>query len=162
MKQPKNSSKSPPPPPDLIEAAKEADSEVEKDVMEKLGSFMEAMQPAERRALESTSLALASKIVGEPIASDQAMQAFAVALTALNAYRDSTGEGPIDPEAVNPMMLDSMLEAMIRDEDFMEFIAGEVELEEDTMDEDLEEGKDSMVEPAESLMNRRSTLMGAI
>ena len=162
MKQPKNSSKSPPPPPDLIEAAKEADSEVEMDVMEKLGSFMEAMQPAERRALESTSLALASKIVGEPIASDQAMQAFAVALTALNAYRDSTGEGPIDPEAVNPMMLDSMLEAMIRDEDFMEFIAGEVELEEDTMDEDLEEGEDSMVEPAESLMNRRTTLMGAI
>ena len=160
--QPKNSSKSPPPPPDLIEAAKEADSEVEMDVMEKLGSFMEAMQPAERRALESTSLALASKIVGEPIASDQAMQAFAVALTALNAYRDSTGEGPIDPEAVNPMMLDSMLEAMIRDEDFMEFIAGEVELEEDTMDQDLEEGEDSMVEPAESLMNRRTTLMGAI
>lgn len=162
MKQPKNSSKSPPPPPDLIEAAKEADSEVEMDVMEKLGSFMEAMQPAERRALESTSLALASKIVGEPIASDQAMQAFAVALTALNAYRDSTGEGPIDPEAVNPMMLDSMLEAMIRDEDFMEFIAGEVELEEDTMDEDLEEAEGSMVEPAESLMNRRTTLMGAI
>ena len=160
--QPKNSSKSPPPPPDLIEAAKEADSEVEMDVMEKLGSFMEAMQPAERRALESTSLALASKIVGEPIASDQAMQAFAVALTALNAYRDSTGEGPIDPEAVNPMMLDSMLEAMIRDEDFMEFIAGEVELEEDTMDEDLEEAEGSMVEPAESLMNRRTTLMGAI
>jgi hypothetical protein len=162
LKQPKNSSKSPPPPPDLIEAAKEADSEVEMDVMEKLGSFMEAMQPAERRALESTSLALASKIVGEPIASDQAMQAFAVALTALNAYRDSTGEGPIDPEAVNPMMLDSMLEAMIRDEDFMEFIAGEVELEEDTMDEDLEEAEGSMVEPAESLMNRRTTLMGAI
>ena len=90
------------------------------------------------------------------------MQAFAVALTALNAYRDSTGEGPIDPEAVNPMMLDSMLEAMIRDEDFMEFIAGEVELEEDTMDEDLEEAEGSMVEPAESLMNRRTTLMGAI
>ena len=162
MKQPKNSSKSPPPPPDLIEAAKEADSEVEKDVMEKLGSFMEAMQPAERRALEAASLALASKVVGEAIARDQAMQAFAVALTALNTYRESTGESPIDPEAVNPMMLASMLEELMQDQDFMEFIAGEVELEEDTMDEDLEEAEGSMVEPAESLMNRRSTLMGAI
>lgn len=162
MKQPKNSSKSPPPPPDLIEAAKEADSEVEKDVMEKLGSFMEAMQPAERRALEAASLALASKVVGEAIARDQAMQAFAVALTALNTYRESTGESPIDPEAVNPMMLASMLEELMQDQDFMEFIAGEVELEEDTMDEDLEEAEGSMVEPAESLMNRRTTLMGAI
>lgn len=162
MKQPKNSSKSPPPPPDLIEAAKEADSEVEMDVMEKLGSFMEAMQPAERRALEAASLALASKVVGEAIARDQAMQAFAVALTALNTYRESTGESPIDPEAVNPMMLASMLEELMQDQDFMEFIAGEVELEEDTMDEDLEEAEGSMVEPAESLMNRRTTLMGAI
>jgi hypothetical protein len=86
----KNSSnpKGPPPPPDLIEAAEEAESEVEMDLMEKLGPVMEAMSPAERKALEAASLALASKIVGEAIARDQAMQAFAVALTALNAYRE--------------------------------------------------------------------------
>jgi hypothetical protein len=62
------------------------------------------------------------------------------------------------------MMLVSMLEELIRDEDFMEFIAGEVEVavEDDTMDQDLEEEGGSMVEPAESLMNRRATLMGAI
>ena len=163
--QPKNSSKSkgPPPPPDLIEAAEEAETEVEVDLMEKLGPVMEAMGPAERKALESASLALASKIVGEAIARDQAMQAFAVALTALNAYRESTGEGPIDPEAVNPMMLASMLEELMQDQDFLDFIAGEVEVEEvdeDTMDED--EGEGPMVEPAESMMNRRNTLMGAM
>jgi hypothetical protein len=74
------------------------------------------------------------------------------------------GDAPIDPEAVNPMMLVSMLEELIRDEDFMEFIAGEVEVavEDDTMDQDLEEEGGLMVEPAESLMNRRTTLMGAI
>jgi hypothetical protein len=162
--QPKNSSnpKGPPPPPDLIEAAEEAESEVEMDLMEKLGPVMEAMSPAERKALEAASLALASKIVGEAIARDQAMQAFAVALTALNAYRESTGEGPIDPESVNPMMLASMLEELMQDQDFMEFIAGEVEVEEDVMDEDMMEDADSMVETPESMMNRRNTLMGAM
>ena len=162
--QPKNSSnpKGPPPPPDLIEAAEEAESEVEVDLMEKLGPVMEAMSPAERKALEAASLALASKIVGEAIARDQAMQAFAVALTALNAYRESTGEGPIDPESVNPMMLASMLEELMQDQDFMEFIAGEVEVEEDVMDEDMMEDADSMVETPESMMNRRNTLMGAM
>jgi len=162
--QPRKSSKSPPPPPDLIEAAKEADAEVENDLLEKLGAFMESMTPGERTALESAALALASKIVGEPIVSDQAMQAFAVAVSAMNSYRESMGDAPIDPEAVNPMMLVSMLEELIRDEDFMEFIAGEVEVavEDDTMDQDLEEEGGSMVEPAESLMNRRATLMGAI
>ena len=162
----KNSSnpKGPPPPPDLIEAAEEAESEVEVDLMEKLGPVMEAMSPAERKALEAASLALASKIVGEAIARDQAMQAFAVALTALNAYRESTGEGPIDPESVNPMMLASMLEELMQDQDFMEFIAGEVEVEveEDVMDEDMMEDADSMVETPESMMNRRNTLMGAM
>jgi hypothetical protein len=160
----KNSSnpKGPPPPPDLIEAAEEAESEVEMDLMEKLGPVMEAMSPAERKALEAASLALASKIVGEAIARDQAMQAFAVALTALNAYRESTGEGPIDPESVNPMMLASMLEELMQDQDFMEFIAGEVEVEEDVMDEDMMEDADSMVETPESMMNRRNTLMGAM
>lgn len=162
--QPKNS-----PPPKLMAAAKEAESEVEMDLAEKLGPVMEAMKPAERKALEAASLALASKIVGEAIARDQAMQAFAVALTAVNAYRESTGATPIDPEGINPMMLASMLEEFIRDEDFMDFIAGEVEvegpeMEEDTMDEDTmeDEGEGSMVEPAKSMMNRRNTLMGAM
>lgn len=164
--QPKNSSnpKGPPPPPDLIEAAEEAETEVEVDLMEKLGPVMEAMSPAERKALEAASLALASKIVGEAIARDQAMQAFAVALTALNAYRESTGEGPIDPEAVNPMMLASMLEELMQDQDFLDFIAGEVEVEGPEMEEEGEEdeGEGSMVEPAKSMMNRRNTLMGAM
>ena len=52
----------------------------------------------------------------------------------------------------------------------MEFIAGEVELpeEEDTQElimrgEGLPlEDEDEIVEPAKSMMNRRSTLMGAI
>ena len=162
--QPKSSSKpkGPPPPPDLIEAAEEAESEVEMDLMEKLGPVMEAMKPAERKALEVASLALASKIVGEAIARDQAMQAFAVALTALNAYRESTGETPIDPESVNPMMLASMLEELMQDQDFLDFIAGEVEVEGPEMEEGEEEGEDSMVEPAKSMMNRRNTLMGAM
>ena len=51
--QPSKSSKSPAPPPDLIEAAKEADAEVENDLLEKLGAFMESMTPGERTALES-------------------------------------------------------------------------------------------------------------
>ena len=156
--QPKMSS----PPPKLMAAAEEAESEVEMDLMEKLGPVMEGMSPPERKALEAASLALASKIVGEAIARDQAMQAFAVALTAMNAYRESTGEGPIDPESVNPMMLASMLEELMQDQDFMEFIAGEVEVEEDVMDEDMMEDADSMVETPESMMNRRNTLMGAM
>lgn len=159
--QPKNS----PPPSDLMEAAKEAESEVEMDLAEKLGPVMEALKPAERKAIEMASLALASKVVGEAIARDQAMQAFAVALSALNAYRESTGESPIDPEAVNPMMLASMLEELIRDEDFMDFIAGEVEVEGPEMEEEGEEedeGEDSMGESAKSMMNRRTTLMGAM
>lgn len=160
--QPKMSSKSPPP--KLMEAAKEAEGEVEMDLMEKLGPVMEGMSPPERKALESASLALASKIVGEAIARDQAMQAFAVALTAMNAYRESKGEGPIDPEAVNPMMLASMLEELMQDQDFLDFIAGEVEVEveEDMMDEDTMEEEDSMVESPEAMMNRRNTLMGAM
>ena len=87
-----------------------------------------------------------------------------MALTALNAYRESTGEGPIDPESVNPMMLASMLEELMQDQDFMDFIAGEVEVEveEDVMDEDMMEDADSMVETPESMMNRRNTLMGAM
>jgi hypothetical protein len=148
-----------------MEAAGEAESEVEMDLMEKLGPVMEALKPAERKALEAASVALASKVVGEAVARDQAMQAFAVALTALNAYRESKGEATIDPEAVNPMMLASMIEELIRDEDFMEFIAGGVEVEEveeDTMDEDTMEEEDSMVESPKSLMNRRATLMGAM
>lgn len=163
--QPKKSSdpKGPPPPPDLLEAAKEADAQVEMDLMETLGEFMAAMQPAERKALEAASLALASKVVGEAIARDQAMQAFAVALTALNTYRESMGEAPIDPESVNPMMLASMLEELIRDEDFLDFIAGEVEVKEvdEDMDEDMDEDE-GMVESPEAMMNRRSTLMGAM
>jgi hypothetical protein len=157
--QPKNS-----PPPKLMAAAEEAESEVEMDLMAKLGPVMEAMNPAERKALEAASLALASKIVGEAIARDQAMQAFAVALTALNAYRESTGEGPIDPESVNPMMLASMLEELMQDQGFMEFIAGEVEVEveEDMMGEDMMEDAGPMVETPESMMNRRNTLMGAM
>jgi hypothetical protein len=149
----------------LIEAAKEAETEVEVDLMEKLGPVMEAMSPAERKALEAASLALASKIVGEAIARDQAMQAFAVALSALNSYRESTGETPIDPESVNPMMLASMLEELMQDQDFLDFIAGEVEVEVEgpEMEEEGEdEGEGSMVEPAKSMMNRRSTLMGAM
>jgi hypothetical protein len=163
--QPKNS-----PPPKLMEAAKEAEVEVEMDLMEKLGPVMDGMRPTERKAVEAASLALASKIVGEAIARGQAMQAFAVALTAMNAFRESKGESPIDPESTNPMMLVSMLEELIRDEDFMEFISGEVELpeEEDTQElimrgEGLPlEDEDEIVEPAKSMMNRRSTLMGAI
>ena len=168
--QPKNS-----PPRKLMEEAKGAEVEVEKDLMEKLGPVMEAMKPAERKALETSSLSLASKIVGEAIARGQAMQAFAVALTAMNAFRESKGETPIDPESTNPMMLVSMLEELVRDEDFMEFIAGEVELpegEEDTQElimrgeglplEDEDREADEMVEPAKSMMNRRNTLMGAI
>lgn len=158
--QPKNS-----PPRKLMEEAKGAEAEVEMDLMEKLGPVMEAMSPAERKALEAASLTLASKIVGEAVARGQAMQAFAVALTAMNAFRESKGETPIDPESTNPMMLVSMLEELVRDEDFMEFIAGEVEVEVEEEDEDedmmeVEEG--SMVEPAKSMMNRRSTLMGAM
>jgi len=162
--QPKNS-----PPPKLMAAAKEAESEVEMDLAEKLGPVMEAMSPAERRALEAASLALASKIVGEAIARDQAMQAFAVALSALNSYRESTGETPIDPESVNAMMLTSMIEDLLQDQDFMDFIAGEVEvevegpeMEEEGEEEGEDEGEGSMVEPAKSMMNRRNTLMGAM
>ena len=170
--QPKNSSpskgKGPPPPPDLIEAAQEAENEVEMDLAEKLGPVMEAMRPAERKALEAASLALASKVVGEAIAREQAMQAFAVALSAMNAYRESTGETPIDPEQTNPMMLASMLEELMRDEDFMDFIAGEVEVEVENEDseedkmEDKMEGEGGMEESAKSMMNRRNTLMGAM
>jgi hypothetical protein len=60
------------------------------------------------------------------------------------------------------MMLASMLEELMQDQDFMEFIAGEVEVEEDVMDEDMMEDADSMVETPESMMNRRNTLMGAM
>lgn len=156
--QPKNS-----PPRKLMEAAGEAESEVEMDLTEKLGPLMEALKPAERKALESAAVALASKIVGEALSRDQGLQAFAVALTALNAYRQSLGESQIDPEAVNPMMLSSMIEELIRDEDFLAFIAGEAEVEvEGPETEDEGEEEDSMVESPKSLMNRRSTLMGAM
>ena len=166
--QPKNS-----PPRKLMEEAKGAEVEVEMDLMEKLGPVMEGMSPAERKALEASSLSLASKIVGEAIARGQAMQAFAVALTAMNAFRESKGENPIDPESTNPMMLASMLEELARDEDFMEFIAGEVELEEEDTQELImrgeglpleDEDEDEMGEStnAKRIMNRRNTLMGAI
>lgn len=157
---PKNS-----PPPKLMEEAKEAESEVEMDLMEKLGPVMEAMKPAERKALESASVALASKVVGEAIARDQAMQAFAVALTALNAFRESKGETPIDPEVVAPMMLASMLEELMKDQDFLDFISQEVEVEEveeEEMEEEEMGEEDSMVESPKSMMDRRSTLMGAM
>ena len=163
--QPKNSSpsKGPPPPPDLIEAAEEAENEVEMDLMEKLGPVMEGMRPAERKAVEAAALALASKVVGEAVAREQAMQAFAVALSAMNAYRESMGEAPIDPEQTNPMMLASMLEELIRDEDFMDFIAGEVDVEEVEDDEMMmEEEGGGMEETPASLMDRRNTLMGAM
>ena len=164
--QPKNSSpskvKGPPPPPDLIEAAEEAEGEVEMDLAEKLGPVMEGMRPAERKAVEAAALALASKVVGEAVAREQAMQAFAVALSAMNAYRESMGGASIDPEDVNPMMLASMLEELIRDEDFMEFIAGEVEVEVEDDEMMMEEEGGGMEETPASLMDRRSTLMGAM
>jgi hypothetical protein len=63
------------------------------------------------------------------------------------------------------MMLASMLEELMQDQDFLDFIAGEVEVEEvdeDMMDEDMDEDEGPMVEPAESMMNRRNTLLGAM
>ena len=157
----------PMPPPDLLEAAAEAEVEVVDDLLEKLGPMMDSMSPSERKALESAAIALASKIVGETIPDDQKLQAFAVALTSMNAYRQSLGESEIDPEVINPMMLTSMIEDLIRDEDFFEFIEGDVEVgeemeDEEMEDEDMMEEEGSMVEPAKSLMNRRSTLMGAM
>jgi hypothetical protein len=157
----------PTPPPDLLEAAAEADAEVVDDLLEKLGPVMDSMGSAERKALESAALALASKIVGETIPDDQKLQAFAVALTSMNAFRQSLGETEIDPEVINPMMLTSMIEDLIRDEDFFEFIEGDVDVGEEMMDEEMKdedtmEEEGSMVEPAKSLMNRRSTLMGAM
>jgi hypothetical protein len=157
----------PTPPPDLVEAAAEADAEVADDLLEKLGPLMDSMSAAERKALESAAISLASKIVGEKIPADQTMQAFAVAVTAMNAYRQSLGELEIDPESINPMMLTSMIEDLIRDEDFFEFIEGDVDVEEEMMDEEMEdedmmEEEGSMDEPAKALMNRRSTLMGAM
>jgi len=150
-------------PDDLLEAAAEADAEVVDDLLEKLGPVMDGMKPAERKALESAALALASKIVGEAIPADQTMQAFAVALTSMNAFRQSLGESEIDPEAINPMMLTSMIEDLIRDEDFFEFIEGDVDVEEEKMDEEnMEEEEESVVESPKSMMNRRSTLMGAM
>ena len=157
MKQPKNS-----PPPELIAAADEAENEVEMDLAEKLGPVMDGMRPSERRAVEAAALALASKVVGEAIAREQAMQAFAVALTAMNAYRESTGGNLIDPESASPMMLVSMMEELLRDEDFMEFIAGEVDVEPEGADDEMEDEKEGEEETPTSLMNRRSTLMGAI
>lgn len=156
MKQPKNS-----PPPELIAAADEAENEVEMDLAEKLGPVMGRMRPSERRAVEAAALALASKVVGEAIASKQAMQAFAVALTALNAYRESTGGNIIDPESASPMMLVSMMEELLRDEDFAEFIAGEVDVDDEMPEGDENEGEE---ETPTSLTprDRRSTLMGAI
>lgn len=161
MKQPKNS-----PPPELIAAADEAENEVEMDLAEKLGPVMDGMRPSERRAVEAAALALASKVVGEAIARKQAMQAFAVALTAMNAYRESTGGTPIDPESASPMMLVSMMEELLRDEDFMEFIAGEVDVEPEGADDEMPEGDENEgeEETPTSLTprDRRSTLMGAI
>jgi hypothetical protein len=73
------------------------------------------------------------------------------------------------------MMLASMLEELIQDQDFLEFISQEVEVEEVEVEEveveeveegEMEEGEmeeeDSMVESPKSMMDRRSTLMGAM
>ena len=133
--------------------------------MEKLGPVLEGMSPTERKALETSSMALSSKIVGEALSMGQAMQALAVALTALNAYREAKGESPIDPEQVNPMMLASMMDELIRDQDFLDFLQGQVEVEvesEESEEEGMEEEESSEVVTPASLMNRRNTLMGAM
>jgi hypothetical protein len=99
--QPKNSSKNkgPPPPPDLLEAAEEANAQVESDLMESLGEFMGAVcSPRSARPWKRRPLPWLPRSSGRPSPDDQAMQAFAVALTAMNAYRESTVKVRLTPK----------------------------------------------------------------
>ena len=160
--QPKNSSKAPVPEVVII-AAKEAENEVQEDLMEKLGPLMENMSPREKTMLMRSAAKLASKISGEAVApeGDAGLQALAFALTALNAFRESQGMDPVTLETPAVTLVSMMDEAM-SDPAFMEFMKSEIpEEEEDTME--LEE-EDSMVESEgpKDLMGRRATFMGAM
>lgn len=149
----------------LMRAAEDATADVQVDLLSKLGPVVEGMLPTERTPLMAAAAALAGMIAGQPMkakGSPEDLQTLAVALTAANAYRESKGEPPLDLEAVAPLMLMTMFEDLLRDEDFADFLAAEVEGEDEREDTEEVEDMEEMPMTGAPPSNRRATLMGAM
>jgi hypothetical protein len=158
---PKNSSKAPVPEVVII-AAKEAENEVQEDLMEKLQPLLDFLSPKDRQMILATAAKLASKVSGEPVPPDgeSGLQALAFALTALNAFRESQGMDPVTLETPAVTLVSMMDEAM-SDPAFSDFMKSEIPEEEEEEEPETEE---SMVESEgpKDLMGRRATFMGAM
>jgi type II secretory pathway component PulM len=151
-----------------MSAAREAEAEVQEDLSEKLAPIMEGMAPRDRAMLAKAAAKLASKVVGQAVSADgdAGLQAIAMALASLNAYRESMGMGPV-PQGVSAAALVGMIEDAMEDAAFMEFLKSDMStmnsegMESEDMNSEMED-EDSMTEDSKNLMGRRAAFMGGL